>query len=87
MEHVCKDSNGPSNWYFDPEKSSYQRIFNDGKITKLYGKFLPDPYTLWQQRQDKMRTDNPDADLSNIADSTRPQEATFKLWEHWQCQV
>lgn len=73
MELVCKDDDG--DWYYIPETESYQRI-NDGEVRgKITGKHLPNPHFLLKKRKRLY----PQAKEQDI----EPNEATYKLWEHW----
>lgn len=81
---VCIDENGPSEWFYEPEKAAYRRKFKNGDERFIKGEFLPDPYTLWENRQSVMKKADPSLSMDNLKAATKPQNATFKLWQHWQ---
>lgn len=74
LQFVCHEVISPMDWYYDSSDQKYIRF--DGKeITRtITGKNLPNPFLLWQSRVSKGRN----------KESAKPQDVTFKLFEHWQ---
>lgn len=76
MEMVCTD-NGPSKWMYDASAKKYHRLFANGDKRVIRGESLPDPFKLWEFRMKIMKG------IPEAKEKSRPQSATFKLWEHW----
>ena len=80
-EHVCHDVNGDTEWSYDTADQNYYRLAQDGTTLRqrIHGKYLPDPWLLWQKRSQVMGV----APNSDDGLRVKPQDATFALWEHW----
>ena len=89
MQLVCKDIDGKSPWYYDPEQEVYQRFDSKGKASivsggkhtaRVHGKFLPDPHELWKQYMARAGVKPGTGDALKC----KPSPVTFALWAHWQ---
>lgn len=84
MEFVCQDINGNSTWFYDSETQSYHRRMENGDVRVIKGQYLPDPYLLSDSRKMIVRQTNPSMSEEQIDLLCKPQQATYKLWEHWK---
>jgi len=73
MEFVCKDPSG-DDWYYLAEK--YIRMKGNEVRSRISGKYLPDPISLWEGRAKKAGT--------ILTPELRPTDATFALFKHWR---
>ncbi len=86
MQHVCHDTNGDTEWFYDPSASNYVRYKKTGEVAGVIGgQYLPDPYQLWGKRCDVYGVKLGTTESNNV----KPQPATFSLWEHWSrlCRI
>lgn len=74
---VCQDE-GNSYWHYHAEKDCYYRLYKGGDYSLIYGKYLPDPEKLWNNRIDRIRSTQGRTDI----DAVKPSPATYALWEH-----
>lgn len=78
---VCKDVNGPTEWFYEPSRERYYRLDGNGEIiARISGGNLPDPMQLWENKATKAGTTT----QTEIGQKLKPQLAVFKLWEHYQ---
>ena len=84
MEFVCFDHNGNSTWNYDSENKSYHREMESGETRMIKGEYLPDPFLLFENRRNQVKNINPNITEAELSVLCMPQEATYKLWEHWQ---
>ena len=73
MEFVCKDPSGDE-WYYLGEK--YIRMKGDAVVSRISGKYIPDPVRLWEGRAKRAGT--------ALTPELRPTDATFALYKHWE---
>jgi hypothetical protein len=73
---VCQDVN--SYWHYDAEKDAYYRLYKGGDFSFIYGKYLPDPKELWDNRVSRILTTHGRTDVAAV----KPTAATYSLWEH-----
>lgn len=74
MEFVCKDPSG-DDWHYDNEK--YYRMRNGVEMSRLSGKYLPDPFRLWKAKSRQ-------AGSENCLPQYKPSEAIFAMFQHWE---
>ncbi len=77
MELVFKEPTGLVWHYAD---GIYYRKKGDDVVAMLSGQHIPDPYVLWQRKCSAVGKEYG----QNGYTAYRPQEAVFRLWEHWQ---
>lgn len=73
MEYIAREPDGLQ-WFYDDKAKKYVRFNGEEFSMWVSGKYLPDPFILWQKRQD----------LGGLPGDTRPQDVTFALFDHWQ---
>lgn len=89
MQEVCKDLDGVSSWYYNPEDENYYRMNPEGEVDSaggsrllahLHGRDIPSPDRLWQNRCAAAGT------TTNAAEGQkfRPTTTTYSLYAHWQ---
>lgn len=83
MEEVAKDGEGV--WVFDDENLCYFYKNADGEelYGKLYGKFLPDPAKLWQQKCERAGVSMKSAESNKY----KPNDVVYTLWEHYNANI
>lgn len=84
MEFVCLDVNGNSTWFYDADKKAYHRKMEDGTARVIKGEYLPDPFLLSDSRKAIIRQSNPNISEEQLDLMCKPQQATYKIWEHWK---
>lgn len=76
MQEVVKDKGGT--WYFNGG-NTYVCLDNNGKMVgRIFPQHLPNPSELWKTKCQRLKIDM----QSKEAQSLKPSEAVFKLWEH-----
>lgn len=80
-EFVYTDRIWPSYWDYNSDEKTYYRYKLDGSfMNKIKGENLPDPWLLWQKRAEINST----TPTGPNGKTYKPQEATFRIWDHWQ---
>lgn len=81
MIFVC-DAYGQTKWYWDGD--SYIRLTEEGEERgNLRPASLPDPWLLWKKRADRAGVNTTSPKGSKL----RPQDSTFKLWDHAHANI
>lgn len=79
MDLVCVDA-GDTEWRYNGVEKRYYRLKNGEPVTKIDGKYLPDPDILWTQ---KIAVYAKKGHQVNV-DALKPTPAIFSLWKHWK---
>ena len=78
---VCNSVGAGTQWFYDSDHEKFiQKDANGAVISKISGKYLPEPSVLWNNRCTLAGvTTN-----SDVGQRLRPAEATFALAAYWK---